>query len=241
MQARGPYRLPVLCLGVLVACWLIAAIDPVDRPTWALESLPSIVLVPLLVVTFRVFRFSDRSYVQATVFLILHTIGSHYTYSQVPFGTWLASTFDWSRNHYDRIVHAASGVLLLRPCLDLVFRRTEASALVKSWTGVASIVCGGVIYEALEWVTAIVVDPSSGTAFLGTQGDIWDAQKDLALALLGAGVASLELTVPALQRAAVRWRTRLRLLRDRRSWRSCRKRAPDAPAARTADPRRVAG
>src|SRR5688572_362422 len=95
--------LPALCLGIFGAVWLALAISPRDRRDWFLENLLTLAFVPVLVATYRKLRFSDRAYIQGLVFLTLHTIGSHYTYSEVPLGEWLREATGGSRNHYDRI------------------------------------------------------------------------------------------------------------------------------------------
>ena len=234
-------RVPATCLTVFLIVWAGLAVSPLDRPTWALESLPIAVSLPVLFFSAKRFRFSDRAYIQGTAFLILHAVGSHYTYSQVPLGEWLASGFHWSRNHYDRIVHGAFGLLILRPFVELVARNERLGRVATAWTGIASIACGSVVYEVLEWLTAIVVDPNAGTAFLGTQGDEWDAQKDLAMALAGAAIAVAELNacVPASSSARLHGRSRPRCSRRWLSW--YRRRRPDSPVAHKGDSHRGAG
>ncbi|HZR84260.1 MAG TPA: DUF2238 domain-containing protein [Candidatus Binatia bacterium] len=191
-------RVPVACLVVFAVVWGGLAIAPRYRADWLLENLPVFLAVPTAVLTYRRFRFSDRAYVQMTAFLLLHAIGAHYTYSEVPFGDWLRDAAGWSRNHYDRLVHFLFGALFLRPVRELAFRGREPGrgrAIVLSIAGVAAL---SVVYELVEWITAAVVDPAAGTAFLGTQGDPWDAQKDMSLACAGALLAALgELGVPA--------------------------------------------
>lgn len=183
---------PLACLVIFAVVWLALAIAPRYREDWLLENLPTFVFVPALVWTHRRFRFSDRSYVRMTIFLLLHTIGSHYTYSEVPMGGWLQEGLGLSRNHYDRFVHLAFGFLFVRPVGELIRRSTPgAGAVAICVLSIASVAALSVGYELLEWATAAVVDPAAGTAFLGTQGDPWDAQKDMALAVGGALAAAL--------------------------------------------------
>lgn len=184
---------PAVCLAVFGAAWVALAIAPRYRMDWLLENLMTLAIVPSLVLTYRRFRFSDRAYVQGTIMLLLHTLGSHYTYSEVPVGEWLRELFGWSRNHYDRIVHFSFGLLIFRPVLEITFhhgavrmRRAE-----KLWLVAAQVGFWSLLYEIIEWLTAVIVDPAAGTAFLGTQGDPWDAQKDMALACVGAAIAGL--------------------------------------------------
>ncbi len=183
-------RIARTCLAVFTIVWAALAIAPEYPDAWLLENLLIFAAVPTLVVTRTHFRFSDRAYVQMTIFLLLHAVGSHYTYSEVPIGMWARDSLDLSRNHYDRLVHFSFGLLFMRPLLELSVGSARGLGRVAiAWIGVAGIAALSTGYELLEWVTAIVVDPGAGTAFLGTQGDVWDAQKDTALACAGAFVA----------------------------------------------------
>ena len=189
--ARTHRTVPAVCLAVFTVAWIGLAIHPRYRTDWLLENLLTFACVPLAIATYRRFRFSDQAYVQATVFLLLHTIGSHYTYAEVPAGEWLKQALDLPRNHYDRIVHFCFGLLMLRPARELTIRRPRA---LGRWTlfylSFASVAWWSVAYELMEWAVARVADPAAGTAYLGTQGDVWDAQKDMGLACLGALIAA---------------------------------------------------
>jgi putative membrane protein len=166
------------------------AIAPADRMDWLLENGLTFVAVPLAVWGYRRRPLSDRAYVQATVFLVLHTIGAHWTYSEVPAGFWVRDALGLSRNHYDRLVHFAFGLLMLRPVRELGFHGREPGPIALVYFTVAGVALWSLLYEVLEWAVAAVVDPAAGTAYLGTQGDQWDAQKDMGLAVLGALVAA---------------------------------------------------
>ena len=194
VRSRHRDRVPALCLGVFLVAWSALAIAPRFRDAWLLENLPVFGAVPLFVWGARRFRFSDRAYVQGTVFLVLHAIGSHYTYSEVPLGDWLRDALGLARNHYDRGVHFAFGLLLLRPIRELGFGRgrlRRPGELGTLYFSVAGVALWSVLYEIAEWLTARVADPAAGTAYLGTQGDPWDAEKDMGLAFLGALLALL--------------------------------------------------
>jgi putative membrane protein len=189
--ALGP-TVPALCLAIFTVVWIALAISPRDRADWLLENLPTFVAVPAAVLGYRRFRFSSGAYVQMTLFVVLHTIGSHYTYSEVPLGDWARDALDLSRNHYDRVVHFAFGLLLLRPVRELGFRdRAGLRPFAVLYFSAAGIACWSLVYEIVEWLLASIADPAAGIAYLGTQGDVWDAQKDMALALGGAGLASV--------------------------------------------------
>jgi putative membrane protein len=181
----------VLCLAVFTVVWVALAFSPKDRADWFLENSLSFVAVPLVVLGYRRFRFSDRAYVQGTIFLILHTIGAHWTYSEVPIGDWARDAFGLARNHYDRVVHFLFGVLMLRPIREVGFRGRPPGRFATFYFTVAGVGLWSLLYEVLEWAVATVVDPKAGTAYLGTQGDQWDAEKDMALAALGAVLAGL--------------------------------------------------
>jgi len=184
-------RVPELCLTAFAVSWIALAIQPWDRAAWWLENVLTAVVVPVSIVTFRRFRFSDRAYVQATAFMLLHTVGSHYTYSRMPVGDWIRDVLDHSRNHYDRVVHFAFGLLMLAVTRELFFRPPAQLPLRRQLAlSVGFIVAMGAAYEVLEWWTAIVVDPTAGIAFLGTQGDEWDAQKDMLCVAIGALLAA---------------------------------------------------
>jgi putative membrane protein len=175
----------------LLLLWLVTAIEPFDRRDWLLENLLVFVYGALLVATWRRFAFSNLSYGLFGVFMTLHLVGAHYTYAEVPFGFWAQDALGLSRNHYDRLVHFSFGLLLAWPFRELLLR---AAGVRESWSWLLTLVTvlgfSG-FYEALEAIVAVVVSPELGTAYLGTQGDEWDAQKDTALAFAGAVLAML--------------------------------------------------
>ena len=190
VRATVSSRVPLWCLIAFAIVWSGLGIAPRYREDWVLENLPTFLGVPAAIWGFRRFRFSDRAYVQATLFLVLHTIGSHYTYSEVPAGFWARDLFGLARNHYDRFVHFAFGVLMLRPVRELGFWRGHPGRARELAFSIAGIGLCSVLYEVVEWAVASIVDPAAGTAYLGTQGDEWDAQQDMALALAGATLAA---------------------------------------------------
>lgn len=191
-SATSRTHVPDVCFAVFVVAWVALAFAPLDRTTWMLENLLTVVAVTSAVLTFGRFRFRDRAYVGATIFLLIHTLGSHYTYSCTPLGELARAALGGSRNHYDRFAHFAFGALLVPAIRDLAFRPPAKAPFVRQLVITIAIVAGlGSAYEVLEWLTAIVVDPASGTAYLGTQGDEWDAQKDLLAAGAGGVVGAL--------------------------------------------------
>jgi putative membrane protein len=185
-RKSGPPRLHVLLLASYLIVWCILAVSPVDRKDWLLENLLAMTTVAVLILTYRRFAFSDVSYILITVFMMLHAVGAHYTYAKVPFGFWMKDLFDLSRNHFDRIVHFAFGFLLAYPAYELFLR---AAKVAKGWAlfmaAIAVISLSG-IFEVIESWVAQIASPELGDAYLGTQGDVWDAQKDMTLAIIGA-------------------------------------------------------
>lgn len=185
----GRNRLLQALVALYAGIWLWAAWAPVDRQTWLLENLLVLALALGFAGTHRRFAFSNLSNLLLFGFLVLHAIGSHYTYSAVPPGDWLRDSFELSRNHYDRFVHFAFGLLVAYPVRELTLRRVHAHGLW-SFLGpllVTLALSGG--YEVVEWLAARISDPQVGIAYVGAQGDIWDGQKDMALAFTGACAA----------------------------------------------------
>lgn len=187
-----PSHWVLLCavLGVLV--W--SGIEPYDRVTWILEVSPTIVGLIVLAATWRRFRFTNLVLTLIAVHMILLCVGGKYTYARVPLGDWIKDTLDLARNHYDRVGHLAQGFvpaliareILLR--LHVVARRAWVPFLV-----VCICLAISAVYELIEWVTALVSEEAA-ESFLGTQGDFWDTQADMAWALAGAIAALLLLS-----------------------------------------------
>jgi putative membrane protein len=169
-----------------VLFWSVLAISPVDRGDWLLENLLALSAVVLLLATYRLFQFSTMSYVLITAFMTLHAIGAHYTYAEVPFGFWLQHAFELSRNPFDRLVHFGYGFLLVFPLRELLIRLAGLQGFWSYYLPVSGILAQSGLFELTEAAVAQTVSPELGTAYLGTQGDEWDAQKDMMAALTGA-------------------------------------------------------
>ncbi len=175
----------------LIVLWIITAINPLYPRDWLLENLLVFIWGALLIFTYRWFRFSNRSYALFAVFLSLHLVGAHYTYAETPFGFWLQALFEFERNHYDRIVHFSFGLLIAYPMREILLRQSGIAVTWSYFLTINCIMAFSAFYEVLEVVAAMIVSPELGNAYLGTQGDEWDAQKDAFLALLGSMVAML--------------------------------------------------
>jgi putative membrane protein len=185
-RKRHRLHLLVLCYSIV---WAVAAVNPVKRNDWFVENLLVFIGVPVLVFTYRRLPLSDTSYVLIFVFLLLHAAGAHYTYAEVPFGYWLKFFFHWRRNHFDRVVHFSFGLLLIYPMRELLRPALKPRGFWALLLPAAVIVSLSGFFEIIEAVVAAIVDPELGAAYLGIQGDVWDAQKDMALAVAGAALA----------------------------------------------------
>lgn len=169
--------------------WIATAIQPKYPSDWLLENLLVFAFVGLLVASYRSFQFSNVSYALIALFLALHAYGAHSTYAETPFGFWLRDRFDLSRNHYDRIVHFAFGLLLTYPVRELGLRRAHLRAAWSWWVPFLIVLALSADYELVESWVARIVSPELGDAYLGTQGDGWDAQKDMNAAQVGSLIA----------------------------------------------------
>jgi putative membrane protein len=184
--------LPLLALVAAVFLW--SAIGPRDRFTWFLEVLPVLVGLPLLAVTYRRFPLTSLAYSLIAAHTIILMIGGHYTYAQVPLFNWIRDTFSLARNHYDRLGHFAQGFVPAILAREVLLRRTPLRPGGWLFTIVFSICMAiSALYELFEWRVAVATG-TAADAFLGTQGDVWDTQKDMAMCLVGALTALLFLS-----------------------------------------------
>lgn len=188
-QTPAPFRHNRPLQGLLtwlLLYWTITAIDPFNRQDWLLENILVLVYGIILIASYRFFAFSNTSYALFTLFITLHLTGAHYTYAEAPPGYWLKEWLALDRNHYDRVVHFAYGLLLAYPFYELLRRAVAIPAGWARFLTINIILAFSGFFEIIESIIAVLVSPDLGDAYLGTQGDIWDAQKDMGLALLGA-------------------------------------------------------
>lgn len=171
------------------ALWIGLAIEPSYRDDWLLENLLVFAFWGGLFAIRRRFGFSNLSWLLIALFLALHAVGAHYTYSETPLGFWLQETFGWSRNHYDRLVHFAFGLLLTYPLREIALRALRVRPLWSWLLPFLAVLALSSGYELVEAWVAWIVSPELGTAYLGTQGDEWDAQRDMTCAFAGTLVA----------------------------------------------------
>jgi putative membrane protein len=186
------YALILLCAFLLL--WVVLAISPWDRKDWMLENALAVVGVLLLVFTAKSFPLSRISYTLIFIFMCLHEIGAHYTYAEVPYETFFQDAFGfsfnglwgWERNNFDRVVHFSYGLLLAYPIREVFYRIANVKGFWGYFLPLDLTMSTSMIFELIEWGAAEAFGGELGQAYLGTQGDIWDAHKDMALASLGA-------------------------------------------------------
>lgn len=181
------WHLFLLISAVGVFVW--SAVRPYDYPTWVAEVSPAVIGGILFVTFYRRFRFSSVSYLLSWFFALILIVGGHYTYSRVPIGYWFQNTFEMSRNHYDRLGHFFQGVVPAMLGRELLLR-TSPLRRGKWLFCICTCIALGIsaMYELIEWGAAVT---SGAEDFLATQGDIWDAQSDMFLALLGGIIAQI--------------------------------------------------
>ncbi len=189
----------LLLLTGFVLVWVLLAIRPSHRKDWLLENMLLIPVFALLIWGWRHRLFSRLSHSLIFVFLCLHEIGAHYTYAEVPYNEWsqsltghrLNDLFGWSRNHYDRLLHFLYGLLCAYPCREIFLRVAQVKGFWAYFLPLDVMTSTSAFFELLEWGAAGLFGGELGAAYLGTQGDPWDAHKDIALACLGALIAML--------------------------------------------------
>ena len=193
---EGYARLPATLLGLLSVICAVTLIDPpAGRFSWALEVGPGLVGVGVLAGTFRRFPMSRLVYVFVFVHVLILVYGGIYTYAKTPLGNWAMDAFGWSRNHYDRVGHVALGFFPAPIIREIYLRLTDLKRGGWLFFTVCSVALAiGAFWELLEWWVTLLVASDVGQAFLGSQGDIWDAQWDMFLALVGAAVFLLSLS-----------------------------------------------
>lgn len=197
MISHGRY-LAVLA-ALFAAFWLALAFEPRYRHDWALENALVAVFVIAIAVSYRRFMLSRISYTLIFLFLCLHEVGAHYTYAEVPYDAWIKAltgsslneAMGWQRNHFDRFAHFLYGLLMAYPLRELFLRIADARGFWGYFLPLDFTISTSAIFELFEWGAAEVFGGELGAAYLGTQGDIWDAHRDMALASVGALLAML--------------------------------------------------
>jgi putative membrane protein len=177
---------PLALLTGVAGALAFSAIHPHDYLTWWLEVLPALIVAPVLIATGRSFPLTPLAYRLIAIHALILILGGHYTYAQVPLGFWVRDAFDLARNHYDRLGHFVQGFVPAIIAREILLRRSPLVAGKWLFFIVCSICLAiSACYEFIEWWTALL-GGGSAEAFLGTQGDVWDTQWDMFLALLGS-------------------------------------------------------
>jgi putative membrane protein len=179
---------------VYLAWWILMAIKPLDLMDWAMENVLVVLGLVLLLFTAKAFPLSRISYTCIFVFMVLHALGAHYTYAKVPYQEWFPALAG-GRNMFDRLVHFSYGLLLAYPIREMFLRIGNVRGFWGYFLPLDLTMSTSMLYELIEWAAAETVGSDLGQAYLGTQGDVWDAHKDMALASLGALIS---MTVTAL-------------------------------------------
>jgi len=177
-------------ITVFVFVWANSLIGTTDTVNWLLENTLSFIFIAFLIISFKKHQFSDLSYLLICIYLCLHVYGSKYTYAENPFGYWLKDVLHLSRNHYDRIVHFCFGFLLAYPMREMFLKWLKYPRWVAWLLPIEITLSISAFYELIEWAVADMFFKEHGDAYLGTQGDIWDAQKDIFVAFCGAIIAT---------------------------------------------------
>ena len=200
MLLKIPHRRFLFLLTVLLGIeFVVLAIAPNDRRDWLLENVLLVLFVGAIFASYRKLMLSRISYFLIFLFLSLHLIGAHYTYAQVPYDRWveslagrsLNSLLGWERNNFDRVVHFCYGLLLAYPVREVFQRVARLRGFWGYFFPLDITMSTSMLYELIEWGAAAAFGGELGQAYLGTQGDIWDAHKDMAFASLGALFAML--------------------------------------------------
>ncbi len=206
----------LLILGALLAAVIVRSGIGAHYPNdWLMENGLVLLALGALAALYRRFPLSRVSYTLIFVFLCLHEVGAHWTYSEVPYNDWtralsgrsLNELCGFERNHFDRLVHFSYGLLLAYPIRELFLRVADAKGFWGYFLPLDVVMSTSLVYEFIEWAAAVGIGGDLGQAYLGTQGDIWDAHKDMALASCGALIA---MTAVAL----INWRLHRDFARD---------------------------
>lgn len=194
------HRRYLLILAIVyLAVWIGLAIDPSYRHNWMLENALVVVFVALMALSYKRLVLSRNSYTLIFLFLCLHAVGAHYTYAEVPYNAWfggvagktLNEVMGWERNHFDRLVHFSYGLLLAYPVREMFLRVANVRGFWGYFLPLDLTMSTSMMFELFEWGAAEAFGGDLGMAYLGTQGDMWDAHKDMALASLGALIAMI--------------------------------------------------
>jgi putative membrane protein len=186
MKTLVPIGLLILYIIVFIVC----AISPYDRAVWWAENIPIMLIVAAIITVSKYYRFSPLSYLLMACLIILHTIGGHYTFERVPFD-FVTKLFGFTRNHYDRLAHFTVGFYAYPIAEILLAKKLVRAKWILALFPIFAMFAVAAGYEIFEWIYAVSADPTAGIAVLGSQGDVWDAQKDMLSDVLGSIFATM--------------------------------------------------
>ena len=186
-------RYPLYLLIIVILLFALTSINPPYPKDYFYEHIMTVVFLSIMIASYKRFRLSNVSYTMIFAFLILHIIGARFTYSEVPYNEFflryfnfdLNGAFGFERNHYDRLVHFSFGLLFAYPIRELFWRIANAKGIWRYYLPLDVIMAFSMLYELIEYGFAVIVGGNVAHTYLGTQGDIWDAQKDMILATIG--------------------------------------------------------
>jgi putative membrane protein len=183
-------KYPIVLLTIVMIFWIWSGIEPHDtRLTWFLETLPFMITLPIMLLTYKRFPLTSLTYTIIAIHAMILMLGGHYSYAKVPLGFWMEDWFGWTRNNYDKIGHFMQGFGPAIYTREIIVRTSPLQR--GKWLGFMSIavpLAFSALYEIFEWLASLS-DPTNTEAFLGTQGYIWDTQSDMFLCLIGSIVA----------------------------------------------------
>ena len=173
-----------LIYAIYVIVWIIMAINPKYPQDWLLENVLVFFIFPFIIWMDKKHHYTLLSIVLFLIFASLHSLGTHYTYAEMEYFNIFTQFFGFERNHFDRLVHFLFGLLLFRLLFEMITPgiKSVKTALLFTFTMIISI---STLYEMFEWLAAVTFHPELGIAFVGTQGDVWDAQQDMLFAIIG--------------------------------------------------------
>jgi len=188
-------RYPLVLLGIVLICWVGSGIKPHDTQlTWFLETVPCMIVLPILLCTCKRFRLTNLMYTLIAIHSMILMLGGHYSYAKVPLGFWMREWFGWTRNNYDKIGHFMQGFGPAIYAREIVVRTTPLKrGKMLGLFCLAVPLAVSAAYEIAEWIAAIS-SPDGSEAFLGTQGYVWDTQTDMFFCFIGAIAALIALT-----------------------------------------------
>jgi putative membrane protein len=214
--ANAAHRTLILCLSALLGVTIaLSGWHPLFPEDWIVEHILVAAAAPILWLLYRKLPLTVVSWVGIFVFLYIHELGAHFTYSKVPYDQWTQSWFGfslngffgWERNHFDRFVHFSYGLLLALPLKEILVGWCGTRGFWSWFIALDVVMSTSCFYELLEWAAALVFSEDVGTAYLGTQGDVWDAHKDIVLAVLGGFITLVvAMVMEACKRGSEFWK-----------------------------------